>query len=47
MTSNVSSIDDNNGVFAVDPPLARAIKFWFILFGVIFSILFNLLLFNS
>lgn len=38
MPSNSSDIEDNNGVHEYDPPLAKAIKFWFILFGVIFSL---------
>jgi hypothetical protein len=31
-------MEDNNGVFAFDPPLAKVIKFWFILFGEICSL---------
>jgi hypothetical protein len=37
MSSNSSSIGDSNGVLAYDPPLAITIKFWLILFCVIFS----------
>lgn len=37
MSSNVLDIPDSNGVFSYTPPLAQVIKFWLILFGVIFS----------
>jgi len=37
MSVDSSTIDDNNGVYAFNPRLAITIKFWFILFGVIFS----------
>lgn len=37
MSYNSSDIQDNNGVYAYDPPLAKAIKFWLILLGEIFS----------
>lgn len=38
MSFNSTNIEDNNGVHAYDPPLSRAIKFWLLLFGVIFSL---------
>lgn len=37
MSSNSTSVEDNNGVLAYDPPLARTIKFWMLLIGVILS----------
>lgn len=37
MSLNSTSIPDSNGVLAYDSPLSKSIKFWLILFGVIFS----------
>ena len=38
MSDNTTAIQDNNGVNASDSPLSKAIKFWLVLFGEVFSI---------
>jgi hypothetical protein len=37
MADNSTFIEDSNGVHAFDPPLAKTIKFWLILFGICMS----------
>lgn len=37
MSTNSSGVTDSNGILAYDSPLSKTIKFWFLLFGVIFS----------